>query len=101
MANAVATTLNMDSDSANALRAKYWKRYGATVIGMVRHHGANANAFLKLSHDFEVAPLVHSETGLAHKLRRLKGRKILLTNAQIGRAHVELQSLMRISYAVF
>src|SRR3546814_3341412 len=70
MANAVATTLNMDSDSANALRAKYWKRYGATVIGMVRHHRANANAFLKLSHDFEVAPLVHSETGLAHKDRK-------------------------------
>src|SRR3546814_861717 len=93
MANAVATTLNMDSDSANALRAKYWKRYGATVIGMVRHHGANANAFLKLSHDFEVAPLVHSETGLAHKLRRLKGRKILLTNAPQDYAREVLKTL--------
>src|SRR5690606_19596710 len=58
MANAVATTLALDADAANALRAHYWKRYGATVIGMVRHHGVDATTFLKLSHDFEVAPLV-------------------------------------------
>src|SRR3546814_2204039 len=60
---------------------------------MVRHHGANANAFLKLSHYFEVAPLVHSETGLAHKLRRLKGRKILLTNAPQDYAREVLKTL--------
>lgn len=93
MADAVATTLALDADAANALRAHYWKRYGATVIGMVRHHGIDAATFLKLSHDFEVAPLVHSETGLAHKLKLLKGRKILLTNAPLDYAREVLKTL--------
>lgn len=93
MANAVATSLDIDMDTANVLRQTYWKRYGATVIGMVRHHGINANAFLELSHNFEVAPLVHSESGLAHKLRQLNGRKILLTNAPLKYAREVLKTL--------
>src|SRR5690606_21218689 len=47
MAQAVATTLNIDMDAANVLRKTYWKRYGATVIGMARHHNVDANAFLE------------------------------------------------------
>ena len=93
MANAVATTLSLDAEAADALRTRYWRRYGATVIGMVRHHGVDATAFLKLSHDFQVAPLVHSETGLAHKLKLLKGRKILLTNAPLDYARQVLKTL--------
>jgi putative hydrolase of the HAD superfamily len=93
MASAVATSLALDADAANALRTHYWKRYGATVIGMVRHHGVDAATFLKLSHDFEVAPLVHSETGLAHKLKLLRGRKILLTNAPLDYAREVLKTL--------
>lgn len=93
MANAVATTLDIDLPTANVLRKTYWKRYGATVIGMVRHHGVNANTFLALSHSFEVAPLVHGESGLARKLRHLDGRKILLTNAPLEYAREVLKTL--------
>ncbi|SHH24154.1 pyrimidine 5'-nucleotidase [Pollutimonas bauzanensis] len=93
MAGAVATTLDIDMDAANALRQTYWKRYGATVIGMVRHHGVDANAFLELSHGFEVAPLVHSENGLGRKLQLLRGRKILLTNAPLKYAREVLKTL--------
>ncbi|NYT45209.1 pyrimidine 5'-nucleotidase [Alcaligenaceae bacterium] len=93
MAQAVASTLDLEADAANALRRKYWKRYGATVIGMVRHHKVDAAAFLALSHSFEVAPLVHSEAGLAYKLGRLPGRKILLTNAPLAYARQVLMHL--------
>jgi len=93
MAMAVARTLNIDQDAANVLRTTYWKRYGATVIGMVRHHGVDAGAFLELSHSFEVAPLVHGEAGLRHKLRKLKGRKIILTNAPLFYATEVLRTL--------
>ncbi|MGB3288934.1 MAG: pyrimidine 5'-nucleotidase [Burkholderiaceae bacterium] len=93
MARAVATTLSLDAQAANALRTQYWKRYGATVIGMVRHHGVDAKAFLKLSHDFQVAPLVHCETGLGRKLKLLQGRKIILTNAPLDYAHDVLKAL--------
>ncbi|HWL27651.1 MAG TPA: pyrimidine 5'-nucleotidase [Burkholderiaceae bacterium] len=93
MAQAVSYTLNIDQDAANLLRKTYWKRYGATVIGMVRHHGVDASAFLELSHRFEVAPLVHGEAGLRHKLRKLKGRKIILTNAPLKYAREVLKTL--------
>lgn len=81
MTQAVMDTLTVDETTANILRQRYWQRYGATVIGLVRHHGIKADDFLARAHAFDPAPLIAAETGLAHKLRRLPGRKILLTNA--------------------
>jgi putative hydrolase of the HAD superfamily len=93
MTRAVAETLGVDADTANELRSKYWKRYGATVIGMVRHHGVNADEFLRMSHDFDVRALIKAESGLAGKLRRLPGRKVLLTNAPLHYARTVLRHL--------
>lgn len=93
MTAAVAKHLDVDTNTASQLRTAYWKRYGATVIGMVRHHGIHAQTFLDQSHDFDIASQVHSETGLAHKLGRLKGRKILLTNAPQKYAREVLKTL--------
>ncbi|MER1967488.1 pyrimidine 5'-nucleotidase [Castellaniella sp. GW247-6E4] len=93
MGEAVATTLGLEREQADALRNQYWVRYGATAIGMVRHHGVDIHRFLALSHNFEVAPLVHGETGLARRLRRLPGRKILLTNAPEHYAREVLETL--------
>lgn len=93
MTEAVAETLAVDEATANRLRAEYWRRYGATVIGLVRHHGVDADAFLHRSHNFEVAPLVRAETALADKLRRLPGRKVLLTNAPLHYARAVLRHL--------
>ncbi len=81
MSAAMAELLDMDHAQADALRHEYWARYGATAIGLERHHGIGADAFLEASHRFDVAPLVHAEAGIARKLARLPGRKILLTNA--------------------
>ena len=93
MSSAVAGTLGLGTPEADAVRKDYWRRYGATVIGMVRHHGVRAHDFLELSHSFEIAPLVHSEYGLARKLARLHGHKILLTNAPLRYAREVLKTL--------
>jgi putative hydrolase of the HAD superfamily len=93
MANAVATTLNLPLSEANVIRKRYWQRYGATVIGMVRHHGVNPHTFLEESHNFDAAALVHAEYGLRRQLQRLKGRKVLLTNAPLKYAREVLQTL--------
>lgn len=93
MTAAVMASLGVDIDTANRLRLQYWKRYGATVIGMVRHHGIDPREFLEAAHRFDPAPLVHSEPGLAYKLGRLKGRKILLTNAPLKYAREVLKTL--------
>jgi len=93
MQHAVAHMADCDLKTADTLRVRYWKRYGATVIGMVRHHNADPHEFLRRSHDFDVRPLVHSEYGLARKLARVPGRKILLTNAPADYARQVLDVL--------
>jgi len=93
MTAAVMESLNVDENTANHLRTSYWKRYGATMIGLVRHHGVDAHQFLHRSHNFDVSPLVRAERGLAHKLNRLPGRKILVTNAPLHYARAVMKHL--------
>lgn len=69
-------------EQVNAARTLYWRRYGATMLGLVKHHGVDAAHFLKVTHDFPaLAAMVRAEKGLGAMLRALPGRKILLTNA--------------------
>jgi putative hydrolase of the HAD superfamily len=69
-------------EQVNAARLGYWKRYGATLLGMIRHHEVSAPHFLAETHDLaDLAQMIRAERGLARMLRSLPGRKILLTNA--------------------
>ncbi|MET3119152.1 putative hydrolase of the HAD superfamily [Undibacterium sp. GrIS 1.8] len=71
-----------DAATVNAARALYWQRYGATLLGLVKHHGVRADSFLHAAHSFDnLTAMIRAERGLARLLRRLPGRKILLTNA--------------------
>jgi putative hydrolase of the HAD superfamily len=66
----------------DAARYDYWRRYGATLLGMVKHHGVRADDFLREAHRFDDLPrMIRAERGINRMLRRLPGRKILLTNA--------------------
>lgn len=70
------------ADVVNATRTMYWQRYGATTLGVVKHHGVKAEHFLEETHRFDDLPaMIRAERGLRQLLRRLPGRKILLTNA--------------------
>jgi putative hydrolase of the HAD superfamily len=74
-------------DVVDATRIAYLKRYGATLLGMIRHHRVDAADFLARTHDIgALHDLVRFERGLEKLLRRLPGRKILLTNAPAGYA---------------
>lgn len=78
----VARHLGVDEAQASAVRETYWRQYGATLIGLVRHHAVDAHDFLAQTHAFDdLAALIHAERGLRQALMRLPGRKILLTNA--------------------
>jgi putative hydrolase of the HAD superfamily len=80
--------LRLAREEAGALRAHYLKRYGATLLGLVRHHGVRAAHFLHHTHllpDLEAQAHGHPHDFAA--LDRLPGRKIVLTNAP--RAYAE------------
>ena len=74
--------LQMDEHAANALRVDYWQRYGATLSGMVRHHGTEPDHFLWHTHQFpELPKMVLREPQLRQVLKRLPGKKIVFSNA--------------------
>lgn len=77
-----AAGMPCDAVAVDAVRDGYWRRYGATLIGMVRHHQVHIDDFLRDAHAFDdLAAMIRTERGLARILRRLPGKKILLTNA--------------------
>jgi putative hydrolase of the HAD superfamily len=69
-------------DAVNEVRVRYWQRYGATLLGMIRHHDVRADDFLRDAHQFDdLSTMIRAERSIAKLLKRLPGRKILLTNA--------------------
>ena len=69
-------------ETVDAARIGYWKRYGATLLGLIRHHNVSAAEFLRQTHDLDdLRGMMRFELGLGRVLNRLPGRKILLTNA--------------------
>ena len=82
MTRYIAEHLELEDAAATALRQRYWKRYGATLLGLVRHHAINAAHFL--DHTHRLPGLEDRLRSSAHDraaLRRLRGRKFVLTNA--------------------
>lgn len=70
-----------DAQTVNAARLLYLKRYGATLLGMMKHHAVCSTDFLHDAHQFDdLNALIRAERGLGRLLKRLPGRKILLTN---------------------
>ena len=78
----IARELQLPPPQADLLRRDYWRRYGATLLGLVRHHGIDAHHFLHHTH--LLPGLEDGLQGHAHDkaaLRQLRGRKYVLTNA--------------------
>ena len=74
--------LPSDEAAVNHMRRHYWKLYGATLLGLVRHHGVGVDEFLHEAHLFDdLTGMVRAERGIGRWLERLPGQKILLTNA--------------------
>lgn len=93
MTEAVMECLGVPEEQAQEIRQRYWRRYGATMIGLAKHHGVDPQVFLHRSHQFDVRPLIRAESGLHDKLGRLPGRKVLVTNAPLHYARAVLKHL--------
>jgi putative hydrolase of the HAD superfamily len=86
--------LQLARDQAHALRELYLRRYGATLLGLVRHHRVRAAHFLHETHVLpELESLVHGHPHDFAALDRLPGRKVILTNAPQAYAQRVLKAL--------
>lgn len=100
----IEAALTLTTVEADALRREYWLRYGATLLGLVRHHRTDPAHFLWHTHQFpDLARMVVAEAGLVHALRRLPGRRIVFSNAPLhyAEAVLEVLNLARFFDAVY
>lgn len=82
MTEYVARALELPYDEASLLRVDYWRRYGATLLGMVRHHGTDAHEFLRETHPFpDMHRIIRRDHRLIATLKRMPGRRIIVTNS--------------------
>ena len=78
----VVRHLGITAEEADALRHRYWLRYGATMLGLVRHHGIRAAHFLEETHRMPgLEKRLRTSARDRAALSRLPGRKYILTNA--------------------
>ena len=86
--------LHLDEAEASALCMHYWQRYGATLSGLMRHHGTDPDHFLWHTHQFPDLPqMVLREPRLRHVLKALPGRKVVFSNAPQHYVHAVLKLL--------
>ena len=88
------THLGLDAAAAAELRRHYWLRYGATLIGLMRHHAIDPEHFLRATHDVDDLPAkIVREPALRATLQRLPGRKLVFSNAPAHYAAAVMQAL--------
>jgi putative hydrolase of the HAD superfamily len=86
--------LGLDEQTAGELRRHYWQRYGATLSGMMKHHGTDPEHFLWHTHQFpELPQMVLREPRLRHVLKKLQGKKLVFSNAPQHYARAVLKLL--------
>jgi putative hydrolase of the HAD superfamily len=72
--------LGLSEVEAKALRDRYFLEHGATLGGLVRHHGVDGHEYLEDVHEVPLDALV-PEPALRKALQRLPGRRLVFTNA--------------------
>ena len=73
--------LAVDRAAAHALRERYWRHYGATMTGLVKHHGITARHFLHETHRLgDLHRLLAYDRRIGRLLRCLPGRRVVFSN---------------------
>ena len=80
MSKFVSTHLNIDIKKATELQRKYYRQPGTTLRGVMDNHNVDPDHFLSEVHQLDYS-IVGPNFKLNRELKKLKGRKIIYTNA--------------------
>ena len=92
MTRYIMRATGLDTAGALEIRERYFHQYGATVVGLMRHHGIDARDFLLDVHQADHSVL-KPDAALRALIERLPGRRIIFTNGGGGHAERVLTSL--------
>lgn len=76
----IAKQLSLPLYDATVLSNHYYKQYGGTVKGLVKHHNINRDEFIHYCHDIDMSTL-KAQPNLALQIDQLDGRKMIYTNS--------------------
>jgi putative hydrolase of the HAD superfamily len=94
MTDYIEQHLGLPRHEADQMRVHYWRRYGATLLGLEKHHGIRAAHFLAQTHTLPgLEGQLHMPPADRAALKALPGRKFLLTNAPADYAKRVLTAL--------
>ena len=82
MGKFVSNQLNIDIDKAKKIQKNYYKQHGTTLRGMMDNHGVDPDHFLAEVHRLDYS-IVGPNKELNIELKKLEGRKIIYTNANM------------------
>ncbi len=85
--------LGLDLREAQEMRERYWRRYGTTLAGLMRHHRTDPVRFLEAIHPPGLADSVPPDPGLQEWLPRLPGPAYVFTNSLASHAARVLERL--------
>ncbi|MBN1956961.1 MAG: pyrimidine 5'-nucleotidase [Desulfuromonadales bacterium] len=77
----------IDPDDVDGLRRHYWKEYGTTLQGLIRHHVVDPEDYLDFVHDVDVAGRLGRDPELRQVLENLPVPSYVFTNG--SRCHVQ------------
>ncbi len=81
----VARLTGLDTPRALQLCGDYWRAYGSTLTGLMKHHDVDPHHFLADVHDIDVSHLTQ-DAALLDAITQLSGRKIVYTNGSHNHA---------------
>ncbi|NVN91394.1 MAG: pyrimidine 5'-nucleotidase [Desulfuromonadales bacterium] len=80
-------------DDVDDLRHSYWKRYGLTMQGLMRHHGVDPEDYLSYVHDVDIADILRPDPDLSRALQSLPLRRAIFTNSTTDHSERVLNAL--------
>jgi putative hydrolase of the HAD superfamily len=85
--------VGIPAPQVDALRREYWRLYGVTLQGLIRHHGVDPEDYLFYVHDVDVTTRLDPDHALREALATLPQRKAVFTNGSLSHANRVLAAL--------
>ena len=79
MTDYVMAFLKLPREEAYTRQKELYRRYGTTLNGLMREHGASPEDYLHFVHDIDLSSLA-PDAGLAAEIEKLPGRRFVFTN---------------------
>ena len=85
--------VGIPAPEVDAMRREYWRLYGVTLQGLIRHHGVDPEDYLDYVHDVDVNSRLGPDPALREALAALPQRKAVFTNGSTCHASRVLSAL--------